>query len=310
VTLFLLLALAGFIAGVINAIAGGGSLISFPALLLTGMPAVTANATNSLAVWPGSITALFAYRKLVAEKRRTAFVLAWPSLIGSLAGSFILLHTSERAFRAVVPWLILFACALLSVQDRLAAWMSRRAPTATDTVSVPFWLAHLAISVYGGYFGAGMGILMLAAMAIALPDSLQHANALKVLLSLLINGVSVIYFIAVGAARLPEAAFMAVCALGGGYVGARIAMRLPARWMRALVISYGVAIALYMLTGAKSEPAASSAASGVFHAGNTICRQAPAGVSMNSALPRCTRAMCPTSESPRPCPVETSPCAR
>lgn len=247
VTLWLILGLAGFMAGAINAIAGGGSLVSFPALLLTGMPAIAANATNSLAVWPGSITAVFAYRKLLRDKRRSAFILAWPSLLGSLLGSYILLHTSERSFRAVVPWLILFACALLLAQDKLAQWLKRQSPVAGDRVSAAFFITQLVISIYGGYFGAGMGILMLAAMAIALPDSLQHANALKVLLSLVINGVSVVYFIAMQAARLPEAAFMAITALAGGYAGAQLAMRMPARLMRALVIAYGVGIAGYML---------------------------------------------------------------
>jgi hypothetical protein len=245
--LWLVLALSGFAAGVINAIAGGGSLISFPALLLTGMPAVTANATNCLAVWPGSITAALAYREQLRDKRRSAWVLCWPSLLGGLIGSFVLLHTSEQSFRAVVPWLILFACALLATQDRLAKLIAARIPAQRDSVSSALWLTQLAIAIYGGYFGAGMGILMLAAMAIALPDSLQHANALKVLLSLVINGAAVVYFIAVGAAALPEAGLMATTALAGGYAGARLAQRMPPRVMRGLVIAYGVGVALYML---------------------------------------------------------------
>lgn len=247
--LWSILIAAGFLAGAINAIAGGGSLVSFPALMLTGMPAITANATNSLAVWPGSITAVLAYRRLLSETRRSALILVWPSLVGSLIGSYILLHTSERSFRAVVPWLIVFACVLLMLQDRLAGLLSRNAGVAAGRVPVAFWVAQLLISIYGGYFGAGMGILMLAAMAIALPDSLQHANVLKVFLSLVINGVAVVYFLWVGAARLPEAACMALAALAGGYAGARLAQRMPARVMRAVVCCYGLAIALYMFIG-------------------------------------------------------------
>jgi uncharacterized membrane protein YfcA len=242
-TLWPILAAAGFVAGVINAIAGGGSLVSFPALLLTGMPAVTANATNSLAVWPGSLTSAFAYRRELAAQRRKAVILSVPSLLGGLLGSIILLHTTERLFRAVVPWLILLACALLALQGEITRrWVGRTAP-GPDHVPWYLWLAQLAIAVYGGYFGAGMGILMLAAMAIVLPGSLQHANALKVLFGLLINGSAAIYFLAVGAAQLPEAAVMALASLAGGYAGARLAQKMPAPIMRAVVIAYGVAVA-------------------------------------------------------------------
>lgn len=243
-TLWPILAAAGFIAGVINAIAGGGSLVSFPALLLTGMPAVTANATSSLAVWPGSLTSVFAYRRELSGERRKAVILSLPSLLGGLVGSFILLHTTERLFRAIVPWLILLACALLALQGEIKRrWPGTAAQPGPDRVPWYLWLAQLAIAVYGGYFGAGMGILMLAAMAIVLPGSLQDANALKVLFALLINGSAALYFLAVGAARLPEAGLMALASLAGGYAGARLAQRMPAPLMRAVVIVYGVGVA-------------------------------------------------------------------
>jgi uncharacterized membrane protein YfcA len=242
--LWFVLAPAAFLAGAINAIAGGGSLVSFPALLLTGMPSVTANATNALAVWPGSITAAWAYRTQIGEERRTAWILSWPSLLGGLLGSVILLHTSEQLFRTIVPWLILFACGLLAAQGPVARLLARGASASPHHIAWQLWVAQFLIATYGGYFGAGMGILMLAAMAIALPSSLQHANALKVLFGLLINGSAILYFLAEGAARLPEAALMAVAALAGGYAGARVAQRLPARVMRAVVVVYGVAVAL------------------------------------------------------------------
>jgi uncharacterized membrane protein YfcA len=245
--LWYILAPAAFIAGVINAIAGGGSLVSFPALLLTGMPAVSANATNSLAIWPGSLTSAWAYRAQLREQRRAAIALAWPSLLGSLVGSAILLHTSESLFRAVVPWLILFACSLLALQDKVARLWSTRDALAPGEVPWYLWLAQFGISVYGGYFGAGMGILMLAALSIVLPNSLQQANALKVLFGLLINGVAAVYFLAVGAARLPEAGLMAVTALAGGYAGARLAQIMPAKILRVVVIVYGVGVAARLL---------------------------------------------------------------
>jgi uncharacterized membrane protein YfcA len=238
-----LLALAGLGAGVVNAIAGGGSLLSFPALLLTGMPPVAANATNTVAIWPGTISSAWAYRRLIAEERHRAWVLAWPSLAGGLAGSILLLHTSERSFRAVVPWLILFAAGLLAAQGPVSRWVARRIPSTGRTVPAGLWVAQLLVSVYGGYFGAGIGILMLAAMAIFLPDTLQHANALKVLQSLLINGIAAVYFLAVGAAHLPEAALMAVASTAGGWLGAHLAQRMPAGLMRAAVIAFAAAVA-------------------------------------------------------------------
>lgn len=242
-TTWILLAVAGFAAGVVNAIAGGGSLISFPALLLTGMPSVTANATNTVAIWPGTVSSALAYRRFIGEERRRALVLSLPSLVGGLLGSIILIRTPETVFDAVVPWLILFACGLLAVQQRVAAWLASRRALERGGVPWELWVAQLLISIYGGYFGAGIGILMLAAMGIFLPDALQHANALKVLFSLLINGIAALYFLGIGAADIPYAVFMSVCALLGGWVGAHLAQRLPARVFRVLVISYGVVVA-------------------------------------------------------------------
>jgi len=243
----LLLAAAGFAAGVVNAIAGGGSLISFPALLFTGMAPVAANATNTVAIWPGTVSSGWAYRKLIAEEKHRAFVLAWPSLIGGLAGSILLLHTSEGAFRAVVPWLILFAAGLLAAQGPVARWVARKMPSTSHSVPAALWLAQLAIAVYGGYFGAGIGILMLAAMAIFLPDTLQHANALKVLFALLINGIAALYFLVAGSVHIPQAALMMGAAIAGGWAGAHLAQRLPAWLMRLLVIAFAVGVAAQML---------------------------------------------------------------
>jgi uncharacterized membrane protein YfcA len=240
---WLLLGSAAFAAGVINAIAGGGSLVSFPALLLTGMPAVTANATNTLALWPGTVSSAWAYRRHIADERHRAVRLALPSLVGGLAGSWVLLHTSDQTFRAIVPWLIVFACLILSVQGPLGSWVASRMKGDDERVPASLWLVQLAISFYGGYFGAGIGILMLAAMGILLSTSLQHANALKVLFSLLTNGIACVYFVAVGAASLPHAALMAVTCFGGGWAGAHLAQRLPAPVMRAVVVTYGLIVA-------------------------------------------------------------------
>jgi uncharacterized protein len=240
---WLLLGAAGFAAGVINAIAGGGSLVSFPALLTTGMGARVANATNTLAVWPGSASSVWAYRTTIAQERHRAVSLAVPSLLGGLAGSFLLLHTSEDTFRAIVPWLIVFACALLALQGPVSRLVARASGGNHEKVPAALWLAQLLISTYGGYFGAGMGILMLAAMAIFIPHGLQAANGLKVLFALLINGISAVYFVLAGAIRYHEAGLMMATALLGGWAGAHLAQRLPALVMRILVIGYGLVIA-------------------------------------------------------------------
>jgi uncharacterized membrane protein YfcA len=242
-----LLALSGFIAGAINAIAGGGSLVSFPALMMTGMPPVTANATNTLAVMPGAASALLAYRKELGEERRTAIAMSWPALLGGLVGSVILLHTSERAFRVVVPWLILFACGLIAMQAPVARWVASRATFGGEKVRAPLWIAQFSISIYGGYFGAGQGILMLAAYAILLQGTLQHANAIRLWCGTLINAIAALYFLVVGAASLPEAAVMAAASLAGGYLGARLARRMPAAVLRTVVVAYGVAVAVRLL---------------------------------------------------------------
>jgi uncharacterized membrane protein YfcA len=216
----------------------GGTLISFPALMHTGMEARIANATNTVAIWPGTVSSTWAYRAFISAERHRARALAVPSLLGGLGGSILLLHTSERSFRAVVPWLIVFACLLLALQGRSRWW---RPPGPRRHVSL--WVAQSLISVYGGYFGAGIGILMLAAMAILIPGNLQAANGLKVLFAMLINGISAAYFILAGAVRYEEALVMMVAALAGGWAGAHLAQRLPSGLMRALVIGYGLVVA-------------------------------------------------------------------
>jgi len=240
---WILLAVAGFAAGVITAVAGGGSLVSFPALMTTGMGALRANATNTVAVWPGSASSVLAYRRIIGEEHHRAWVLAWPSLAGGLAGSWLLLHTPESAFRAVVPWLILFACGLLALQGPVARWVAERAGSEAARVPAALFVGQFFISVYGGYFGAGIGILMLAAMAIFIPHGIQAANGLKVLFAMLINGVSAVYFLGMGAVRLPEAGLMAIASIAGGWAGAHLAQRLPSRVMRIVVISYGLIVA-------------------------------------------------------------------
>jgi uncharacterized membrane protein YfcA len=238
-----LLALVAAAAGVVNAIAGGGTLLTFPALLSIGVPPVAANATNTVALFPGQLASSLAYRSHIADERRRALVLSVPSILGGVIGAWLLLALPEKTFAAVVPWLILFACVVLAFQGQLKHLVARASGAGRGGVlehPAALWLAQLAISIYGGYFGAGIGILMLAAMGILLPSSLQHANALKVLFSLLINGVAAVIFVFSGTVHAPEAALMAAASIAGGFLGARLAMRLPPAAMRGFAIAVGL----------------------------------------------------------------------
>lgn len=243
------LAAAAFVAGAINAVAGGGSLVSFPALLAMGYSPKAANVTNTVALWPGYVSGSYGYRGELKLQRRRIMLLALPSVAGAIAGSVILLQTPDSAFERIVPFLIIFACAVMAFQDQLSGWAQRHMLVARHDGHVP-WLLHLAIFVlagYGAYFGAGLGILTLAVLGILLPDDLQHSNALKGLLSALINLVAVVYFIAFGPVRWAPALVMASGALLGGYFGVGIARRLGKRWLRVSVVAYGLVVAVVLL---------------------------------------------------------------
>jgi len=243
------LACAAFAAGAINSVAGGGSLVSFPALLAVGYPSKTANVTNTVALWPGYIGGSYGYRGELTRQRRRIVQLTLPSVLGALAGSAILLGTSESAFDQIVPFLILFACALMAVQDQLGAWAQTHhlQSQSADHVPALLYLATFGLAVYGAYFGAGLGIITLAFLGILLPDDIQHSNALKGLLSALINFVAVVYFAFFGPVEWAPAAVMALAALAGGYLGVGVARRLGKRWLRLTVIGYGVLVAVVLL---------------------------------------------------------------
>jgi uncharacterized membrane protein YfcA len=242
------LAVAAFLAGAINAVAGGGSLISFPALIAAGYPSKAANVTNSVALWPGYVGGSYGYRGELKRQRGRVIALTIPSVVGALVGSVVLLSTSESLFDRIVPFLILFACALMAVQDQLGAWARKHRLSALHDEHVPLTL-HIGVfvlAIYGAYFGAGLGILTLAVLGILLPDDLQHSNALKGILSALINFVAVVYFSFFGPVEWAPAAVMAVAALAGGYLGVGVARRLGKRWLRVSVIAYGLVVALVL----------------------------------------------------------------
>ncbi len=224
-------------AGIMNAIAGGGTLLAFPALLAVGLSPIAANVTNTVALCPGQLSSLWAYRGHLADERRRAAVLSIPAVLGAIIGSLLLLWLPERAFATLVPWLILFACVLLALQGPLRALAARGGGHQHPAVH---WVVQLLISVYGGYFGAAMGILMLAAMGVLIPSSLQHANGLKILFGTLTNGVAAVLFAFDGRVDWPVALVMAMASIAGGALGGLLARRMAPGAMRAFAIGVGV----------------------------------------------------------------------
>lgn len=239
------LAASAFAAGAVNAVAGGGSLISFPALLAAGYPSKTANVTNTVALWPGYLGGVVGYRAELSGQGARAKRALLPAILGAIAGSAILLATPESAFDAIVPFLIVFACLLLAAQKPLAQFAQRHRIGARGDDDFP-WTAHLAIfamAIYGAYFGAGLGIMMLAALSILLPDALHRSNALKGLQSFVINAVAVVYFAMFGPVEWLPCLVMASGSLTGGYYGVGFAKRLSPRWLKVAVVSYGLVVA-------------------------------------------------------------------
>ncbi len=239
-----LLAGAGFGAGVVNAVAGGGSLITFPALLAAGYPSITANVTNSIAVLPGYAGGSLAYRRELAGQGARIRSLAGTSVLGAATGAALLLVGPASVFEAIVPWLILAACGLLAVQPRIAA-VARRARHARSPLVLH--AALFAATVYGGYFGAGLGILLLAILGVFVEDALQRLNALKGLLSLLVAVIAGIGFAIFGPIAWDAAAIIGLTSLLGGALGVSAARRLPAHVLRGVVIAYGAGVAIVLL---------------------------------------------------------------
>lgn len=242
------LLVAAFVAGAINAVAGGGSLISFPALLAAGYPSVTANVTNTVALWPGHVGGSIGYREELRGQRSRLAQLMVPNVLGALAGSVVLLGTPEEAFDVVVPFLIAFACLLMLAQDRVSAYTAhhRAAFEATGRMPLPLLAAMFLLGVYGAYFGAALGIMTIAVFTVLLADDIQRLNALKIVSSAIINATAVVWFAAFGPVEWAPAALMAGGAIAGGYLGVGVARRLGKRWLRATVIGYGLVVAVIL----------------------------------------------------------------
>lgn len=243
---YALLALSAFAAGAINAVAGGGTLLTFPALMGIGVPATFANATSTVALLPGSLAGTWGYRKELRAVRRFAILLLPVSLVGGVVGSLLLVGYPD-AFKALVPWLILTAAILFMIQPVIGKLLKKQDPArpVASTVTAGIMAFQFLVAVYGGYFGAGIGILMLTALGFMHVGDIHHMNAVKTLLASAINLVSVVIFIAEGLVRWQYAAAMVVAAILGGYLGARVARRLPARYVRWIVIAIGFGLAIY-----------------------------------------------------------------
>lgn len=242
-----LIAGAGFIAGAVNAVAGGGSLVSFPALVASGLPPLDANVTNTVAVWPGYIGSTGAYRRELSGQRDRLLRLAVTAMVGALAGAVVLLLAPPEVFDAIVPALILAGSALLLVQPRVAAMVRRR---STDTRRVRDALQlHSAVFVagaYGAYFGGGLGVILLAVLGIFIADHLQRINALKTALSALINTVALAAFALFGPVDWLSVVIVAPAALAGGYAGGRVARVLSPGVLRLTVVGFGVIVAVWL----------------------------------------------------------------
>jgi uncharacterized membrane protein YfcA len=232
---------ATFLAGIINTIAGGGTLISFPTLVWLGRNPILANASNAAALWPGSFAGMVGFRKDLATLPRWLFWLTIPSLLGGAVGAILLLHTSTRTFERLVPWLILSATLLLAFQEII----TRRVRFSSNITFV--FILQFVVSVYGGYFGAGMGILMLAALGFIGLTDLHQMNGLKNLLAICINGVAAIYFAVSGAIIWSDAILMAIAAILGGFAGAKIAQRLGRKFVRTAVVVIGLGMTIALL---------------------------------------------------------------
>ena len=241
----------GFVGGAINAIAFGGSLISFPTLIWLGLPPIVANATNTAGVWPGSLGAVWGYRREIAHTAPRMYWLIAPSIAGAIAGAMLLRITPAQVFDRLVPVLILFATLLFAAQGRVQRWINVAPEHHGSQWFAATIVFQFLVSVYGGYFGAGMGILMLAAFAILGHEDIHQMNGLKNLLGVFINAVAATYFLAAGMVRASDAIVMASGATIGGVASAGLARRMGRKMVRRAVIVIGVAmtVALFLRFG-------------------------------------------------------------
>ena len=250
---------ASTVAGAINSIAGGGSLITFPVLLWLGREPILANATNTVSLSPGSVAALHGFRRELDGLGPWIVGGTLPSLVGGVLGAWLLLQTPSPIFSWLVPYLILFATALFALSGPVNALARRRADPVAEAHGGgvplhPTWIGimlyQFGVSIYGGYFGAGIGIMMLAGLALVGFTAIHRAIALRNYYAILINGIAAVYFIVFGTVAWGDAAVLTVGQVLGGLAGARIARRLPASVVRGVVVLVGITMGLSLLVRA------------------------------------------------------------
>lgn len=250
------------LAGMANSIAGGGMLLVFPALVGLGVPPVTANATSTVALWPGAITSMWGYRDELAGARAWAMRFAVPNVVGGLVGALLLLATPEQRFKALVPWLVLVATVIFAAQKPLVRWLAKEGGlirhaviVAPDGALVPpstgFLLVQFAIAVYGGYFGAGAGIVMLGILGFMGLSNIHQMNGLKNWAALCFNGVAIATFAVGGVVDWTLVLVLGLSAAVGGYAASRLAQRVPQAAVRTLITIMGVGYAGWLLIGAQ-----------------------------------------------------------
>ena len=244
--------LAGLAAGTINTVVGSGTLITFPTLLAFGVPPVTANVSNTIGLVPGSISGAIGYRRELAGQRSRVLRLSVASLVGGLVGAVLLLVLPDDAFAAIVPVLILLGCVLVILQPRISAWVARRHDAAGGLPHHGAWWvwpAVLLTGVYGGYFGAAQGVLLMAVLGIGVDESLQRLNAVKNVLAAIVNGVAGVLFIALAEVDWQVVALIAVGSVIGAQIGATVGRRLPAVVQRVVIVVVGLVALVSFLLG-------------------------------------------------------------
>jgi uncharacterized protein len=242
---YILAGLAALAAGAVNALAGGGTLITFPALTFLGIPAVAANVTNTVALCPGYFGGTMAQINDLKGQKKRLWLIVPASIVGGVVGGYLLLLTGEKLFKELVPYLILLASGLLAIQDPVRAWLTRRMAAGQGSgLEKLTWLPVSVASVYGGYFGAGLSVIVLSALGLTLEDSLTRLNALKQAVAFSVNVAAAIFFIFSGKVVWPVALVMAVGALIGGTLGGKLAGKIKPSTLRWTVVTIGVIISI------------------------------------------------------------------
>ncbi len=247
---YILVGLAAVGAGIVNALAGGGTLITFPMLTAVGIPSVVANVTNTVALCPGYLGGTIAQIKDLRDQKQRLWLYIPVSIIGGLLGGYLLLNTGEKVFRQIVPFLILLASLLLAIADPMRAWLLRRIGKGSGSAAmVTVWgiLPVGLAAIYGGYFGAGVSVIILAVLGLVLGDSLTKLNALKQVISFSTNVAAAVFFVFSDKVVWPVALVMMVCALIGGTIGGKLAGRIQPSVLRVIVVVIGVIVAVYYL---------------------------------------------------------------